>query len=129
LSFITNNVELGGTVITDGWSGYSKVATSGYVHKVTPANKDKEALPHVHTIISLLKRWILGTHQGAVSALHMEYYLDEFVFRFNRRRAKNRGLLFYRLIEQAVQTEPVPNAEISKHSRPFAKKKPKLDKQ
>jgi hypothetical protein len=70
-----------------------------------PANV---VLPHVHLIASLLKRWILGTHQGAVSHSQLDYYLDEFTFRFNRRRARHRGLLFYRLLEGAVAAEPHP---------------------
>ena len=57
---------------------------------------------------SLLKRWLLGTHQGAVSPKHLDYYLDEFTFRFNRRKSRSRGKLFYRLVQQAVQVEPVP---------------------
>lgn len=67
-----------------------------------------ELIPRVHRIASLLKRWILGTHQGAVSHEHLEYYLDEFTFRFNRRRSVNRGKLFYRLVQQAVAIDPVP---------------------
>ena len=65
-------------------------------------------MPRVHRIASLLKRWILGTHQGAVSHEHLEYYLDEFTFWFNRRRSSNRWKLFYRLVQQAVAIEPVP---------------------
>jgi len=65
-------------------------------------------MPRVHRIASLLKRWIMGTHQGAVSHEHLEYYLDEFTFRFNRRRSRNRGKLFYRLVQQAVAIDPVP---------------------
>ena len=63
-------------------------------------------LPAVHRVASLLKRWLLGTHQGAVSAAHLPYYLDEYTFRFNRRKSKSRGKLFYRLVEQAVAIEP-----------------------
>ena len=63
-------------------------------------------LPRVHLVISLLKRWLLGTHQGAVSHRHLAYYLDEFTFRFNRRSSKSRGKLFFRLVEQAVATDP-----------------------
>src|ERR1700681_1135848 len=67
-----------------------------------------ELMPRGHRIASLLKRWILGTHQGAVSHEHLEYYLDEFTFRFNRRRSANRGKLFYRLVQQALVIDPVP---------------------
>jgi hypothetical protein len=63
-------------------------------------------MPRVHHIASLLKRWILGTHQGAISHEHLEFYLDEFTFRFNRRRSRNRGKLFYRLVQQAVVVDP-----------------------
>ena len=64
-------------------------------------------MPGVHRVASLLKRWLLGTHQGAVSNKHLDYYLDEFTFRFNRRSSNARGLLFYRLLQQAVLTDPV----------------------
>ena len=83
----------------------------GYEHEViVPKAKKEEAselLPRVHLVISLLKRWLMGTHQGAVSHKHLDYYLDEFTFRFNRRKSMNRGKLFYRLIQQAVAIEPV----------------------
>jgi len=62
----------------------------------------------VHLVASLLKRWLLGTHQGAVSFAHLDYYLDEFTFRFNRRTSRSRGQLFYRLLQQAVTVEPSP---------------------
>ena len=65
-------------------------------------------MPRVHRVISLLKRWLMGTHQGAVSHKHLHYYLDEFTFHFNRRRSKSRGKLFFRLVQQAVAVEPVP---------------------
>ena len=64
-------------------------------------------MPGVHRIASLLKRWLLGIHQGAVRAGHLDYYLDEYTFRFNRRTSRSRGLIFYRIIQQAVVTEPV----------------------
>ena len=65
-------------------------------------------MPRVHRAVSLLKRWLLGTHQGAVGQAHLDYYLDEFTFRFNRRKSASRGKLFYRLAQQAVQVEPKP---------------------
>lgn len=77
-----------------------------------------EALPRVHQVISLLKRWLLGTHQGAVSHAHLDYYLDEFTFRFNRRASRYRGKLFYRLVEQAVAVDSAPYATLVKHVRP-----------
>jgi len=67
-----------------------------------------ELLPRIHLAASLLKRWVLGTHQGAVSHEHLEIYLDEIIFQVNRRRSKNRGKLFYRMVQQAVAIDPVP---------------------
>ena len=67
-----------------------------------------QRLPRVHLVASLLKRWLLGTHQGAVSREHLDYYLDEFTFRFNRRNSSSRGKLFLRLAEQAVAVGPAP---------------------
>ena len=69
-------------------------------------------MPGVHRVASLLKRWLLGTHQGAVQPTQLDYYLDEFTFRFNRRTSRWRGLLFYRLLEQAVATQPVTYQDI-----------------
>jgi ISXO2-like transposase domain len=69
-------------------------------------------LPLANRVASLLKRWLLGTHQGAVSAVHLDYYLDEYTFRFNRRTSGSRGLLFLRLMQQAVDLNPVPAKEL-----------------
>ena len=74
-------------------------------------------LPRVHRGVSLLKRWLLGTHQGAVTQAHLDAYLDEFTFRFNRRRSRHRGKLFYRLVQQAVAAEPVPYSHLVKRTR------------
>lgn len=109
IPFITNNIEKNSEIITDGWTSYSSLETIGYKHTVyVQSNKqvDEKILPHVHLIISLVKRWLLGTHQGAVSEKHMQAYLEEYTFRFNRRKAAQRGLLFYRLLEGAVITAP-----------------------
>ena len=110
--FIAENIEPSSMVHTDGWPGYGGVAAKGYVHQVTVLTGKKqsasELMPRVHLVASLLKRWLLGTHQGAVSREHLDYYLDEFTFRFNRRNSKSRGKLFYRLVQQAVAVEPVP---------------------
>lgn len=76
-----------------------------------------QLLPRVHRIVSLLKRWILGTHQGAINPEHLDYYLDEFTFRFNRRTSPHRGNHFYRLIQHAMAVEPVPYDSIIKHVR------------
>ena len=113
--FVTSNVEKGSTVITDGWSSYSFLDASGYNHtKIIQKNKAKEdkLLPRVHMVVSLLKRWLLGTHQGAVSEKHLQSYLDEYVFRFNRRKAAARGLLFYRLLECAMTVPPTTYDEL-----------------
>lgn len=119
--FVEESVEKGSTIHTDGWDGYSGLEKKGYVHEVTVLRKQKETasvlLPRVHRVVSLLKRWLLGTHQGAVSHEHLDYYLDEFTFRFNRRTSRHRGKLFYRLIQQAVVTEPKPYNTIIKSAR------------
>ena len=109
-AFITNNVECGSEVISDGWASYASLPKIGYKHTVyvqRKAKTDEEMLPHIHLVISLLKRWLLGTHQGAVSDKHMQAYLEEYTFRFNRRKATKRGLLFYRLLEGAVNCGPL----------------------
>ena len=107
--FVNESVEKGSTVNTDGWQGYNGLTEEGYIHEVTVAKHSKKSglLPHVYLIISLMKRWLMGTHQGAVSNKHLEYYLDEYTFRFNRRASHYRGKLFYRLIQNAVVVEPV----------------------
>jgi transposase-like protein/ribosomal protein L37AE/L43A len=112
-SFVQSTVEIGSTIITDGWSGYSGLSSKGYLQKIQKKNDDAEKLlPHVHTLFSLLKRWLLGTLQGSCSKEHMGYYLDEYSFRFNRRKSKSRGMLFYRLLQNAVQLEPSTYKEI-----------------
>ena len=73
-------------------------------------------VPRVHRVVALLKPWLLGTHQGAVSVAHLDYYLDEFTFRFNRRTSRSRGKLFYRLLQQAVAVDPAPYAAMIKHT-------------
>ena len=106
----------GSTVQTDGWGGYSQFSKHGYVHEVVreSAEMGENLLPACHQTASLLKRWILGTHQGAVSHEHLAYYLDEFTFRFNRRKSHSRGKLFYRLAQQAVLVEPAPYSTLVK---------------
>lgn len=113
--FITNNVEKGSTIITDGWSGYKNLSNLGYNHEIQSnlvIDIDGEILPNAHRIASLLIRWLLGTHQSYLNKNKLEYYLDEYTFRYNRRTSKSRGLLFYRLIEQAVVSEPVTYKKI-----------------
>ena len=107
---IAEAVEPGSTVITDGLNIYQGMR--GYLHEpIVVKGQLADAstlLPRVHRVASLLKRWLLGTHQGAVGHAYLDYYLDEFTFRFNRRKSASRGKLFYRLAQQAVQTAPVP---------------------
>lgn len=108
-SFIRQSIAPGSVVRTDGWHAY--MGLDGYVHdrQVQMHQPEEEhLLPRAHRVISLLKRWLLGTHQGAVGQEHLDDYLNEFTFRFNRRTSKSRGKLFYRLAQQAVHTEPVP---------------------
>lgn len=104
---IKETIEPGSTIMTDGWEGYNKTETLGYTHKTVKkgSNVGENLLPKCNIVASLLKRWLLGTHQGRVK--YLDYYLDEFTFRFNRRRSKSRGKLFYRLIQQAVSIGPV----------------------
>lgn len=111
---IKKSVQPNSEVCTDAWEGYSQLASSGYKHKLLRKTSDvgKNLLPLVNLVASLLKRWLQGTHQGSPRASHLEYYLDEFVFRFNRRTSRSRGLLFYRLIQQAVNIEPVKSQDI-----------------
>jgi len=117
LPFIQDFIEPGSLVHTDGWLGYSPLSRHGYEHRVTViGGRPKtatELLPRVHLVVSLLKRWLLGTHQGAVSFEHLDYYLDEFCFRFNRRTSRSRGMLFYRLLQQAMAVEPTPYKRIA----------------
>ena len=118
--FILESVEPGSVIHTDGWPGYAGLSAKGYVHEVTIRGKRKEAasklMPRVHRAISLFKRWLLGTHQGAVSHAYLDYYLDEFVFRFNRRTSRHRGKLFMRLLQNAVQIAPAPYRDIVRES-------------
>jgi transposase-like protein len=118
--FIGENVEPGSIVVTDGWSSYISLDKRGYTHvvpkKFEVADPDN-ILPHVHMIISLLKRWLLGTHQGAVQEIHLQAYLEEYVFRFNRRKSAKRGLLFYRLLENAMHVPPITLDDLLGHKK------------
>lgn len=110
--FVEASIEPGSVICTDGWEGYTGLEKKGYIHKIIVLRKKKESaselLPCVHRVVSLLKRWLMGTHQGSVGYDHLDYYLDEFTFRFNRRTSRHRGKLFYRLVQQSVLTEPSP---------------------
>lgn len=104
---------------TDGWKGYYGLSSFGYTHVVMrdTAEIGVNLLPHCHRVASLLKRWLLGTHHGAVSHEHLDYYLDEFTFRFNRRTSKHRGKLFFRLLQNAVKVDPIIYKRMVKNVR------------
>jgi hypothetical protein len=115
-------------VVTDGWQGYNGITDLGYVHdrrsqRATRARGEDpgELLPGVHRVASLSKRWLLGTHQGAVNQAHLGDYLNEFVFRFNRRHSRSRGLVFHRVLELAVAHDPVRYRELVVNPRAKAK--------
>ena len=127
LPFVQDAVEPGSTVITDGLQSYRGLPKLGYSHdrrvRLGSGESADAMLPRVHRAASLLKRWLLGTHQGAVSREHLDYYLDEFTFRFNRRASRHRGKLFYRLLEQAVAVDPAPYAAMVRGVRGPRKKR------
>ena len=112
--FVTGAVEPGSTVITDAWQGYSGLEGLGYARERRSQRAARargedpgELLPAVHRVASLARRWLLGTHQGSVDEAHLPAYLNEFAFRFNRRRSRSRGMVFYRVLELAAGHEPV----------------------
>jgi len=115
--FVCDTVSPGATILTDGWGGYNDLPNHGYTRKkIIVASSDDPAhvsMPGVHQIASLLKRWILGTHQGSIVPEHLQSYLEEFTFRFNRRTSNARGLVFRRLLEQAVVTGPITEANVT----------------
>jgi len=114
--FVCEVAETGSEILTDGWRGYNGLSKCGYKHdRVVLSDTGDPAhisMPGVHRVAALVKRWLLSTHQGAVSPKHLEYYLDEYTFRFNRRTSRSRGMLFYRLVQQAVLTSPLPYRQI-----------------
>ena len=109
--FVQDNIEPAAEVRTDGSAAYRELKDLGYAHqRSVMLGSDVPAhvsMAGVHRVASLIKRWILGTHHGSVQPAHLDAYLDEFVFRFNRRTSSSRGMLFYRLLQQAVVTDPV----------------------
>ena len=119
--FVEESIAPGSVVHTDGWKGYAGLKKKGYQHEVTVLAGRREApfdlLPRVHPVVGLLKTWLAGTLHGAVSHEHLDYYLDEFTFRFNRRTSRSRGKLFYRLVQQAAEVAPVPYKAMVKHVR------------
>lgn len=117
IPFICDAVASGSVVCTDGWRGYTGVSDQGYVHRQTMLSASGDpahvALPGVHRIAALLKRWVLGTHQGSFAPAHLQSYLEEYTFRFNRRTSRSRGLVFRRLMEQAVNTGPITETDVT----------------
>jgi transposase-like protein len=118
-SAIQETVEPGSLMCTDGWAGYNQIGNKGYVHEVvrTDAAVGDNLLSACNLVASLMKRWLGGTLQGAVSHEHLEYYLDEYTFRLNRRTSRYRGKLFYRLLQQAMVTDAVTYETIKKSVR------------
>jgi transposase-like protein len=123
--FVAANVEPGAIVVTDGWMGYAGIEDLGYVRDrrsqraARLRGEDPHALlPGVHRVASLAKRWLLGTHQGSVEPTHLQAYLDEFVFRFNRRSSRSRGMVFHRVMQLAVGHEPVRYSDLIVDRRP-----------
>jgi len=121
MAFVQDAIDSKSLVHTDGWNGYQPLRRHGYKHRITylegQSRSPAQLMPHVHQVVSLLKRWLLGTHHGGVTHEHLDYYLDEFTFRFNRRRSRSRGKLFFRLVEQAVAVEPAPYESLVKYAR------------
>ena len=118
--FVQRAVEPKSVVRTDELDGYGGLTDLGYLHVVVTqkdATRESQLLPRVHLVVSLLKRWMMGTHHGAISGAHVDYYLDEFTFRFNRRTSASRGKLFYRLLQNAVLVGPAPYARLVRHVR------------
>jgi len=120
-TFLEANVEPGSEVITDGWSAYPGATRDNYRHTGTSVAASglqaHEVLPAVHRVFALVKRWLLGTMQGSVSPEHLQAYLDEWVFRFNRRHSRSRGLLFHTLLRQAVEGQPLRYKAMRKAGR------------
>ncbi len=117
IPFVCDTVAPGAEIRTDGWGGYNRLPDHGYRRQKTIQSASDDpahvSMPGVHRVASLLKRWLLGTHQGAVASEHLQSYLEEFTFRFNRRTSRSRGLVFHRLLEQAVACGPVTDADVS----------------
>lgn len=126
IPFVCGAVEPRATVHTDGNQAYSTVPEQGYEHERTVLSQRNDpahvVMPGVHRVASLLERWLLGTHQGRVSPEHLDAYLNEFTFRFNRRRSRRRGLLFYRLLQQAIMTDPITYRSLVINPRPTGRR-------
>jgi transposase-like protein len=121
MGFVREVVAKGSAIVSDGLQSYRALPEAGYRHQrrvIEGSGKEAHAvLPRVYRVAALLKRWLLGTHQGAVHREHLDYYLDEFTFRFNRRTSQHRGKLFYRLVQQAAAVDPAPYRAIIKGIR------------
>jgi len=128
IPFVEEAVELGSVVHSDGWRGYNALERKGFKHKVTniahSGQLAHELMPRAHRVAALLKRWLLGTHQNYVSPKQLDYYLDEFAFRFNRRNSRHRGQLFWRLMQQAVAIGPTTYDDVFRRPGFQAKNKP-----
>ena len=126
--FVKDSMVPGSTLLTDDWQGYAGL--EGYRRKIKviahSGRTASQVMPRVHRVVSHLKRWLMGTHQGAVSHEHLDYYLDEFTFRFNRRTSASRGKLFYRLLQNAVRVPPAPYHSMIKSVRGRKKRKHNL---
>jgi transposase-like protein len=119
--FIIDNIEKGSRIVTDGWQGYATLEDLGYRHTAhtigTDASQASKLLPRVHRVIALIKRWLLGTHQGRCSRKYMQAYMDEFAFRFNRRKSRHVGNLFRRMLQQVGQSKPLTYRQLSRTSK------------
>jgi transposase-like protein len=115
--FVSEVVSKDAIIRTDGWTGYNGLREHGHFHERTILSSSGDpahvAMPGVHRVASLLKRWILGTYQGSVDPEHLQSYIEEFTFRFNRRTSKSRGFVFYRLMEQSMITDPITEADVT----------------
>ncbi len=119
--FVETSVAPGSAVRTDGWQGYAPLGSKGYRHRVKVIGQDRtratRLFPSVHRVIALLKRWLVGTHHGRVELKHLQGYLDEFAFRFNRRKSRPVGKIFFRLVQHSTQTGPAPDRELAGQPR------------
>jgi transposase-like protein len=124
--FLLATLEPGATVVTDGWSAYPPACRDWFIHDPHPVagsgSQAHDLLPAVHRVASLCKRWLLGTHQGRVEPEHLQSHLEEFCFRFNRRHSRARGMLFYRLLQNAAHAEPLTYRQLVASPRPKAVK-------
>ena len=122
VGFVTDCVASGSLVHSDGWRGYRGLKKAGYRHRVTHTAEDSqiaaEEFAQVHLVASLLKRWLVATHQGKVSKVHLQGYLDEFTFRFNRRKSRHVGKIFHRLVEQLVLRKALTYRDIITKPQP-----------